>query len=198
MAKHTPDFQSLFKDYQHPNPYINDNACLKISEYWPEQLMTMLLANLAESNVSERRKAVRGLTLLGYKSFTPVVNTFLDNSNQIVRICCLKVLVKLASLDNIDTNNSELKKIIKVSMMDDSAEMILVLNCLLRQMGEIGKEILLQFSRDDNVLRSISAISALSEIKDKRVDAILSELSNDMSLDSMIRDRAYEALNAQY
>ena len=198
MAKHTPDFQSLFKDYQHPNPYINDNACLKISEYWPEQLITMLLANLAESNVSERRKAVRGLTLLGYKSFTPVVNTFLDNSNQIVRICCLKVLVKLASLDNIDTNNSELKKIIKVSMMDDSAEMILVLNCLLRQMGEIGKEILLQFSRDDNVLRSISAISALSEIKDKRVDAILSELSNDMSLDSMIRDRAYEALNAQY
>ena len=198
MAKHTPDFQSLFKDYQHPNPYINDNACLKISEYWPEQLMTMLLANLAESNVSERRKAVRGLTLLGYKSFTPVVNTFLDNSNQIVRICCLKVLVKLAALDNIDTNNSELKKIIKVSMMDDSAEMILVLNCLLRQMGEIGKEILLQFSRDNNVLRSISAISALSEIKDKRVNAILSELSNDMSLDSMIRDRAYEALNAQY
>ena len=197
MAKHTPDFQSLFKDYQHPNPYINDNACLKISEYWPEQLITMLLANLAESNVSERRKAVRGLTLLGYKSFTPVVNTFLDNSNQIVRICCLKVLVKLAALDNIDTNNSELKKIIKVSMMDDSAEMILVLNCLLRQMGEIGKEILLQFSRDNNVLRSISAISALSEIKDKRVNAILSELSNDMSLDSMIRDRAYEALNAQ-
>ena len=198
MAKHTPDFQSLFKDYQHPNPYINDNACLKISEYWPEQLMTMLLANLAESNVSERRKAVRGLTLLGYKSFTPVVNTFLDNSNQIVRICCLKVLVKLASLDNIDTNNSELQKIIKISMMDDSAEMILVLNCLLRQMGEIGKEVLLQFSRDNNVLRSISAISALSEIKDKRVNAILSELSNDMSLDSMIRDRAYEALNSEY
>ena len=89
------NIENIFDDFLHPNPNINTKACLDMIRYWPEVSMPRLISNLKEPDIVLRRKSIKALGYFGDIALEPVVNYFFDNSELIVRVSCLKVLIKI-------------------------------------------------------------------------------------------------------
>ncbi len=190
------DLEQLFVDLSHPNPNINEQACLRMLSAWPSESMARLIKNLANEDVALRRKSVKALGLFGHIALPHVVDLFLQNENKIVRTSCLKVLVKIAAASCEDSFPAEVFKAIEIALKDDSPEITLSVVSLLRQMGKDGLPLLIRIAKDEDILRSTAAISALSELNSPIIQTCLSELVNDLSRDEMVRLAANESLKA--
>ena len=187
--------KNLFNDLYHPNPNISYMACKDLMEYWPVESIAILIDNLDDENIKSRRKAVMALGEFGIQALNPIIELFKSTKNEIIKISCLKIFIRIARDIDPCKIPLELISLIETSLNDDNPQMILLLTCLLRQLREGGIEFLKYLAKDSNVLRSNAAVSALSEINHDSIEGFLRELILDVSINELTRKKAIDSLN---
>ncbi len=162
-----PSFNSLLEDLWHPNPNINIEAFQRMQQFWPEKSMNYLIDNLDNKDIELRRKCIKALAYFRTDSIRPVVNLYLNSESTIMRVSCLKVLVKIAANDNLDGFYGEIMRLSSFALKDESVEIALSFISLLRQLGEIAKPVLIELSEKSiNTLHVKAASTALYEIRE--------------------------------
>ena len=177
----------LYNDFLHPNPNINSQAIFVLRKEFRVEFLDKLLTNLTEEDLLIRRKSILALGLYGEEIFQSVVLLYFKSQNKIVKVSCLKTIIKVIVNFNLKELNQDVMGVVKSALKDSSPEIILSGIALLRQLGKNGRDILMQTSRDKDLLRAKASVSALFEIKDKVVDDFFDELLNDKSIDPMIK-----------
>ncbi|WP_320675158.1 HEAT repeat domain-containing protein [Prochlorococcus sp. MIT 1341] len=182
-----PSLESLFKDFDHPNPNINKNAYVNMQRYWPEESMDILLKRLDDDDLLIRRKVVKALGFYGKEVLHPLVVIYRQAKNKNVLVSCMKTFVRVA----INAKNlpfpKEAIKVIELSLNEEIPELILTVIPLLKLLGEQGLPILLDCARDENLLKSSAAIMALGEMEAQLVEEPLQALFLEKNLDPIVR-----------
>ncbi len=190
----TPPLEDLLEDFFHPNPNINHKACLNMIRYWPEDFIRILTKNLSIKDIELRRKSVKALGCFGDKAILPISKIFFASTDLTTRISCLKIFVKIAAIENYQTLPETLSKVIASSAKNDDPLMILSSVSLLRQLGKPAILKLIELSKDENILRSKAAITALGEIDDPAATSYLRALLQKKSIDKLIEESIIYAL----
>jgi len=178
----------LYQDFLHPNPNINSQAFLILKKEFEVKFMDNLLANLKAEDLFIRRKSILALGRFGEKILKSIVPLYMDTKDKVVKVSCLKTMIKVVVNFNLEKLNPEEMLVVYKALEDGSPEIILTVISLLRQLGKTGRDILMKTCRDKDLLRAKASISALLEIRDKTVDDLLDELLNDKSIDPMIKE----------
>lgn len=181
-------YQELYKDFLHANPNINNQAVYKLKHEFPLQFMQMLLNNLDNENIVLRRKSILALAEYGDKCFEDIVRLYLNTNNRTIKVSCLKSIIKAVIIYDLDKVSEEVMSIINLAIYEDSPEITLTVISLLKQLGLQGRSILMKLSRDKDLLKAKASVSVLLEINVPLVEKHLKELSNDESIDPLIRD----------
>ena len=181
-------YNELYKDFLHPNPNINYKAFLKLRREFEVEFMDNLIANLKEKDIFIRRKSILALGRFGEKTFKLIVPLYIGSDDTTVKVSCLKSMLKVVVNFNLEELTHKEMFVIELALKDDSPEIILTVISLLRQLGTIGKNILMKTCRYRNLLVSKASISALLEIKDQNVIKLFDELLVDKSIDPMIKE----------
>ena len=124
----------------------------------------------------------------GDTTLKSIVPLYIDTKNILVKVGCLKTMIKVVVNFNLEELNQEEMLVVDLALKDSSPEIILTVISLLRQLGKTGRNILMKTSRDKDLLRAKASISALLEMKDHYVDDLFDELLNDKSIDPMIKE----------
>ncbi|AAP99385.1 MULTISPECIES: HEAT repeat domain-containing protein [Prochlorococcus] len=189
-----PSLDSIFADLDHPNPNINQKACLDMKHFWPKESIARLINNLDHDNVELRRKSVKALACFETDVLREVIHLFISTKDNLLRISYLKVLVLIASKCSLTNFTEDVQKLLKSALVDESTEIVLMSISFLRQIGNESIPYLKKLCRDKNVLRAKSAVSALIEIPDSSLQQFLITIAQDSSLDDLIRDAAIQAM----
>ncbi len=184
-------YQKLYQDFLHPNPNINNQAVSKLKHEFPSQFMRMLLNNLNNEDIVLRRKSILALGEYGEESFDDIVQLYLNTNNKMIKVSCLKSIIK--GLVNYDLKNvsEEVMSIVNLAINEDYPEIILSVISLLKLLGSQGRSMLMKMSKDKDLLKAKASVSVLMEINEPLVDIHLKELLNDESIDPMIRDSIF-------
>jgi len=178
----------LYQDFLHPNPNISSQAFLNLRKEFEVKFMNNLLANLKEEDTFIRRKSILALGLFGEKTLKAIASLYVHTNNRIVKVSCLKTMIKVVVNFNLDELNKEEMLVVDLALKDDAPEITLTVISLLRQLGKTGKNILIKICRDKDLLRAKASISALLEMKDQTVSDLFDELINDKSIDPLIKE----------
>ncbi len=178
----------LYQDFLHPNPNINAQAFLILRKEFEVKFMNNLIANLKEEDLVIRRKSILALGRFGEKTLKSIVSLYMDTNNKIVKVSCLKTMIKVVVNFNLEELTQEEMLVVDLALKDQDPEIILTVISLLRQLGKTGRNILIKTCRDKDLLRAKASISALLEMKDQTVDNLFDELLNDKFIDPMIKE----------
>ena len=181
-------YVELYKDFLHPNPNISSEAFLNLRKEFEVKFMDHLLANLKEEDTFIRRKSILALGMFGEKTLKAIASLYIHTNNRIVKVSCLKTMIKLVVNLNLDELKKEEMLVVDLALKDDAPEITLTVISLLRQLGKTGKNILIKICRDKDLLRAKASISALLEMKDQTVSDLFDELINDKSIDPLIKE----------
>ena len=178
----------LYQDFLHPNPNINSKASLVLRREFESEFMDNLLNNLKEKDLLIRRKSILALGMYGDKALKSIVPLYISTNNTIVKVSCLKTMIKVVVNLSLKELTKEEMLIVDLALKDSKPEIILTVISLLRQLGANGRNILMKTCRDKDILIAKASISALLEIKDQTVNDLFDELLNDISIDPMIKE----------
>ena len=178
----------LYQDFLHPNPNINSQATLLLRKEFRIKFKNNLLSNLKEEDLFIRRKSILALGEYGEEILNPIVHLYSNSENKIVKVSCLKIIIKVIVNFNLKQLNEEVMMVIYSAIKDSSPEMILSGVSLLRQLGLNGRDVLMRTCRDKDLLRAKASVTALLEMKDQDVSQLFDELLNDKSIDPMIKE----------
>ena len=178
----------LYQDFLHPNPNISSEAFLNLRKEFEVKFMNNLLANLKEEDTFIRRKSILALGMFGEKTLKAIASLYIHTNNRIVKVSCLKTMIKVVVNLNLDELKKEEMLVVDLALKDDAPEITLTVISLLRQLGKTGKNILIKICRDKDLLRAKASISALLEMKDQTVSDLFDELINDKSIDPLIKE----------
>ena len=178
----------LYQDFLHPNPNISSQAFLNLRKEFEVKFMNNLLANLKEEDTFIRRKSILALGMFGEKTLEAIASLYIHTNNRIVKVSCLKTMIKVVVNFNLDELKKEEMLVVDLALKDDAPEITLTVISLLRQLGKTGKNILIKICRDKDLLRAKASISALLEMKDQTVSDLFDELINDKSIDPLIKE----------
>ena len=178
----------LYQDFLHPNPNISSQAFLNLRKEFEVKFMNNLLANLKEEDTFIRRKSILALGMFGEKTLKAIASLYIHTNNRIVKVSCLKTMIKVVVNFNLDELNKEEMLVVDLALKDDAPEITLTVISLLRQLGKTGKNILIKICRDKDLLKAKASISALLEMKDQTVSDLFDELINDKSIDPLIKE----------
>ena len=181
-------YKELYQDFLHPNPNINSQAFLILRKDFEIEFMKNLLDNLNEEDLSIRRKSILALGRFGKRTLQLIVPLYINTNNKIVKVSCLKIMLKVVVNFNLKQLNQDEMNIVDLALKDNTPEIILSVVSLLRQLGTTGRNILMKICRDKDLLKAKASISALLEMKDDTIDDLFNELLNDKSIDVMIKE----------
>ena len=187
-CKYSNKYKQLYQDFLHPNPNINSQAIFILRREFRVDFMKNLLVNLKEEDIVLRRKSILALGEYGEEIFNSIVPLYFNNQNKIVKVSCLKIIIKVIVNFDLKQLNQNLMKLVDSAINDDSPEIILSVISLLRQLGLNGRDMLMKISRDKDLLKAKASVSALLEMKDQNVNDFFDELLNDKSIDPMIKE----------
>ena len=187
-SKDLNKYIELYKDFLHPNPNINSQAIFLLRKEFRVEFMKNLLINLEEEDLLIRRKSILALGEYGEEIFNSIVPLYFNSQNKIVRVSCLKTILKVIINFNLKKLNQDVMILIDSAIKDTSPEITLSVISLLRQLGINGRDILMKTSRDKDLLKAKASVSALLEMKDQAVNNLLDDLLNDKSIDPMIKE----------
>ena len=128
------------------------------------------------------------ILLIGEKTLKAIASLYIHTNNRIVKVSCLKTMIKVVVNFNLDELNKEEMLVVDLALKDDAPEITLTVISLLRQLGKTGKNILIKICRDKDLLRAKASISALLEMKDQTISDLFDELINDKSIDPFIKE----------
>ncbi|HHP7229278.1 MAG TPA: HEAT repeat domain-containing protein [Xenococcaceae cyanobacterium] len=187
---------ALFEQLKHPNPNLRKRARRAIAEQRDETTIPRLMANLEAEDMIYRRASVKALGVIGVDSVPFLVDTLLNSENSTVRASCAKGLAQVA------VNHPEVPfppegiKGLQAGMKDSDAVVNLSSVMALGAIGEPALEVLIEaLETTDNLAVAVAILNALGSIKDERVQAVLTRLSNDESADPYIKESAISALS---
>ena len=181
-------YSVLYKDFLHPNPNIYSEAVFLLRKEFRAEFMENLLANLKVEDLVIRRKSILALGEYGEEVLESIVYLYLNTQNQIIKVSCLKTIIKVIVNFNLKQLNQEVMQVTELAIKDKSPEIILIVVSLLRQLGLNGRDVLIKACRNKNLLLAKASVTALLEIKDQVVNDLFDELLNDKSVDLMIKE----------
>ena len=150
--------------------------------------MKNLLDNIKEDDLVIRRKSILALGEYGEEILYLIVPLYLNSNNNIVKVSCLKTILKVIVNFNLKELNQDMMSILDIGLKDSSPEIILSVISILRQLGLNGRNVLIRTSRNKDLLIAKASVSALLEMKDQTVEDLFDELLNDKSIDPMIKE----------
>ncbi len=189
-----PDIDSLFNDLSHPNPYINKEAYMSLKQFWVEESLPKLITNLVSEDIHLRRVSVKALGFFGYIVLKPLAEIFRNTDNIILRISCLKTFLQVSINNPFHKFPEDIMQVIELAMEENSPEIILSTIPLLRQLGEQGLPLLIKASRDVNILKVSSALTALGEVDSPLARNALQDFLKNDNHDPMLRESALNAI----
>ena len=178
----------LYQDFLHPNPNINSQAIFLLRKEFRIKFMNNLLINLKEEDLVIRRKSILALSEYGEEILKLIVPLYLNTQSKIVKVSCLKTIIKVIVNFNLEKLDQEAMKVVDSAIKDSSPEIILSVIPILRQLGINGRDLLMKTCRDKDLLRAKASVSALLEMKDETVNDFFNELLEDQSINSMIKE----------
>ena len=194
-----PDIDALFEDLMHPNPRIQEDACLQMAENYASEALPRLLELFEHEDPKVYRGAVKGVGFFGYEAFLPIIELYGRTKNQTARRCCPKAFVQLFKNFPDQPFPDEVMELLRDSIAD--SDMVVVqggLMCL----GQLGKQkiggdeavqLLIKVLNNDNVALVFSATQALADINHPLVASSLKSLM-DSSSDPLIKEAAESGL----
>ncbi|RMF24804.1 MAG: HEAT repeat domain-containing protein [Cyanobacteria bacterium J083] len=186
----------LFAQLKHPNPHLQNRAMLEIAEQQDENTIPRLMSALDEEDVVYRRACVKTLGVIGMKAVPTIVEALLNDPNPTVRSSCAKALAQI--LVNYPEEEFPALGIegLKQGMRDSNPVVHIASVMALGVAGVPALETLIEgIQTIDNPAVAITIVNALSSIPDQRAVDLLSQLAEDDSIDSYVKESAVSALS---
>ena len=194
-----PSVDALFDDLMHPNPRIQEEACLLLSENYREEALPRLLDLFCHHDPKVYRAAVNGIGFFGSDAFDPLIDLYASTANQTARRCCPKAFVQV--LKNFPDQPFPDSVMQMLEQGIDDSDMVVVQGALMC-LGQIGKQqfkseeairILTKSLSSQNVALIFSASQALADIPNPLAEEALCSLQNN-NADPLIQEAAQSAL----
>ena len=194
-----PSIDSLFEDLRHPNPRIQEEACLLLSEHYQEEAMPILLELFCHHDPKVYRAAVKGVGFFGSYAFDPLIELYSTTENQTARRCCPKAFVQVFKNFPDQPFPDSVMEMLEQGI--DDSDMVVVQGALMC-LGQIGKQqfkseeaihILAKSLSSQNVALIFSASQALADIPNPLAEDALRSLQNN-NADPLIQEAAQSAL----
>ena len=188
--------EQLFEQLKHPNPNLRERAMVDIAETYDEQTITRLMGILGAEDVTYRRAAVKALGFIGADSIPPLVESLLNNDNVTIKASCAKALAQVASNHPELTFPENGMQGLKMAMNDPNPVVHIASVMALGVVGPPSLDILFETLKStENLGLAVAIINALGSIPDKRSIEVLTELMEDKSVDSYVKESATSALS---
>lgn len=187
---------ALFEQLKHPNPHLRDRAMWELVETRDETTIPRLMAVLDEEDTTYRRAAVKALGAIGVDSVPLLVDSLLNSDNATVRGSCAKALAQVAvnypdvpfppqGIEGLRTALNDLNPVVHIASA--------------MALGVVGlpalDSLLEVLQGTDNLGLAVAIINAISSIDDARSREMLTQLANDESADTYVRETATSALS---
>ena len=194
-----PSIDALFEDLMHPNPRIQEEACLILSEHYQEEAMPKLLELFCHHDPKVYRAAVKGIGFFGSSAFDPVIELYATTENQTARRCCPKAFVQLFKNFPDQPFPDSVMEMLEQGI--DDTDMVVVQGALMC-LGQIGKQqfkseeairLLARSLSSENVALIFSASQALADIPNPMAEDALQKLQENND-DPLIQEAAQSAL----
>ena len=194
-----PAIDSLFGDLMHPNPRIQEEACLLLSEHYQKEAMPILLELFCHHDPKVYRAAVKGIGFFGSSAFDPLIELYATTENQTARRCCPKAFVQLLKNFPDQPFPDSVMDILEQGIND--TDMVVVQGALMC-LGQIGKQqfkseeairLLAKSLSSENVALIFSASQALADISHPMAEDALQTLQEN-NHDPLIQEAAQSAL----
>ena len=187
---------SPFEQLKHPNPNLRERAMLEIAETRDEKTIPRLMGILAEEDMVYRRAAVKALGVIGPDAVPSLVNSLLNSDNATIRASCTKALAQVAVNHRENPFPAEGIQGLKTALNDSDPVVHLSSVMALGAIGSPVLDILIEtLKTTDNVAVAVAILNALGSIGDNKATEALTELANDESADSYIKESAASALS---
>ncbi len=185
---------SHFEQLKHPNPNLRNRAMWEIAESRDETTIPRLMGLLGEEDVVYRRAAVKTLGVIGADAIPPLVETLMSSDNVVVKASCGKGLAQIAGNYPDQPFPEEAMEALKTSINDPNPVVHLVSVMALGQVGIPALDIFTEYlETSENISVAVAIINALGSIPDDRAMAVLTNLGEDSSKDSLIQESAKSA-----
>ena len=187
---------ALFEKLKHPNPNLRRKAMLEIAEQRDENTIPRLMSILDQEDVVFRRSAVKALGVIGADVVPSVVDSLLNSDNPTVRSSCAKALAQIVVNHPEVPMPEEGIQGLKQALNDPNP----VVNIpAVMTLGEIGSpvfDLLVEtINSTENLAVAVAIVNALGSLGDPRGIEVLTNLSNDRSVDPYIQESATSALS---
>ncbi|MFM6127180.1 MAG: HEAT repeat domain-containing protein [Sphaerospermopsis kisseleviana] len=187
---------ALFEQLKHPNPHLRERAMWALVETRDETTIPRLMAVLDEEDTTYRRAAVKVLGALGVDSVPFLVDSLLNSDNVTVRGSCAKALAQVAVNYPDVPFPAEGIEGLKTALNDANPVVYIASAMALGVVGLPALESLLEvLAATDNLGLAVAIINAISSIDDERSREVLTNLANDESADTYLRETATSALS---
>ncbi|NEP15171.1 MAG: HEAT repeat domain-containing protein [Symploca sp. SIO1A3] len=188
--------ESLFEQLKHPNPNLRERAIWQLVETRDEETIPRLMSVLDQEDTTYRRAAVKALGAIGVDSVPPVVDSLLNSDNVTVRGSCAKALAQVAANYPEVPFPTEGIEALKTTLLDPNPVIYIASAMALGVVGVPALDSLLEvINETDNLGLAVAMINAISSIDDERSKEMLTNLANDESADTYIRESATGALS---
>ena len=187
---------SLFEQLKHPNPNLRERAMRELAEVRDENTIPRLMNNLEENDVVYRRASVKALGVIGLDAVPPLVDSLLKSDNATVKASCAKALTQVAiNYREIPFPTSGIEGL-KTALNDPNPVVHISSAMALGEIGTPALDIVIEtLKTTDNPALSISLVNALGSIGGEKVIEVLTDLVNDESADSYVRESATSVLS---
>jgi bilin biosynthesis protein len=188
--------EELFQRLKHPNPNLRDQAMWELAENPDETTIPRLISILDEEDTTYRRAAVKALGAIGHETVPPLVDALLNSDNVTVRGSAAKALAQVVINHPDVPLSAEGVQGLKTALNDANPVVNIAVVMALGEIGTPVVEILIEaLQTTDNPALAISLVNALSSIGDERGVDVLTQLTQDESTDSYVRESAISALS---
>lgn len=187
---------SLFEKLKHPNPNLRKKAMRELAVARDEQTIPRLMEILGEEDVAYRRTAVKTLGVIGVDAVPLVVDSLLNSDNVTVKSSCAKTLAQISAHHPEIPFPQEGIEGLKQALDDPSPIVNIPAVMALGEIGTSAFEILVEtLNTSDNLAVGVAILNALGSMGDARAIEVLSNLSQDETADTYIRESAVSALS---
>ena len=186
--------EQLFNKLSHPNPNVQDQALWEMVERYPIESMPRLIALLDQSDTSLRRAAVRGMGAFGASALKPLADKFEASDDPTIRASCIKALVQISANYPEEPLSDDAMAVLDQGLADQdpivSQSTVMAIAQVSKQ-GEAARNalaLLIKICTGNNIAHALSAAMALAEINDPRSVNCLRHLSDNPSVDALLKE----------
>ncbi|MEM6447781.1 MAG: HEAT repeat domain-containing protein [Cyanobacteria bacterium P01_D01_bin.123] len=186
----------LFAQLKHPNPNLRDRAMVQIAETSDETTVPRLLALMDEDDVAYRRAAVKTLGVIGPEAIPAITDALKTSDDPTARASCTKAMAQVAVNYPDDPFPESGIAGLKLALADTNPVVHIAAIMTLGAIGAPVLDILIDELRtSDNPAKGVAIANALGSIGEQQAIEVLTEVANDESVDSYVRESATSAIS---